>query len=122
MIEFDGCTGCFLPYPSGSSPYDPAAFVQSNRAIFGHNKAFVAGHLTRLNGVPDGEETREMPRGKGVPFPLEECGPSWLLFNGHWHERQEFRSGGRSVHICGALARLTFGEEKNRPSFSVYTL
>jgi DNA repair exonuclease SbcCD nuclease subunit len=104
-----------LPYPPASRPYDPARFVREARARTG--VAMVAGHMTELTGVPDGEETREMMRGRGVPFPLVECDPRWLLVNGHWHEGQTFRSGEREVVIPGSLARLTHGEAASKPRF-----
>lgn len=112
-----------LPYPSLSTAYDPAEFLRTNRVLLAMaKKVVVAGHMTALEEIPDGEETLEMPRGRGVPFPLEQCGPSWLLLNGHWHDRQTYQAGGRQVHICGALARLTFGEERNVPSFTIHEI
>ena len=122
-IERRACfTGVLLPYPIRPGAYDPAAWLRANRPPDDGVPVFVAGHMTALEGVPDGEETLEMPRGQAVPFPMQECDPRWLLCNGHWHARQTYQSGGRKVHICGSLARLTFGEERNVPSFNVYTL
>lgn len=104
-----------LPYPPASNPYDPAAFVRSAQPR--ESIVMVAGHMTELSGIEPGEESLEMSRGRGVPFPLAECEPSWLLLNGHWHHGQTFESGGRTVIIPGSLARLTHGEAKARPRF-----
>lgn len=104
-----------LPYPSASNAYDPAAYVRSAQPR--EHVALVAAHMTELSGIEPGEESLEMSRGRGVPFPLAECDPSWLLMNGHWHHGQTFESGGRSVIIPGSLARLTHGESRAHPRF-----
>lgn len=103
-----------LPYPPASSPYDPAAFVRGTNR---ERVALVAAHLTELSGIAPGEESLEMSRGRGVPFPIAECDPSWLLLQGHWHHGQTFESGGRSVIIPGSLCRLTHGEATSKPRF-----
>jgi DNA repair exonuclease SbcCD nuclease subunit len=104
-----------LPYPPATLPYDPAAFVRKAREV--GRVALVAGHMTEIAGVEPGEESLEMSRGRGVPFPLAECDPSWLLLNGHFHLGQTFTSAGRTVHLPGSLIRLTHTEAKHKPRF-----
>lgn len=103
-----------LPYPPATRPYDPAAFVRGEHS---ERVVVVAGHMTEIAGVEPGEESLEMSRGRGVPFPLAECSPDWLLLNGHFHLGQTFESGGRTVHLPGSLVRLTHTEAKHRPRF-----
>lgn len=105
-----------LPYPPASLPYSPSEYVRNIRPPR-ESVALVAAHMTELSGIEPGEESLEMSRGRGVPFPLAECDPSWLLLQGHWHRGQTFESGGRSVIIPGSLARLTHGEETSKPRF-----
>lgn len=104
-----------LPYPGATHPYDPAEFVRKSKAV--DRVVLVAAHLTEISGIEEGEENREMARGKGVPFPLAECDPSWLLLQGHFHVGQVFESGGRAVHIPGSLVRLTHTEAAHKPKF-----
>jgi DNA repair exonuclease SbcCD nuclease subunit len=114
-------TSILLPYPSMADAYDPIEFVAEADVAEGL-PVFVAGHLTQLEGVVPGEETNEMPRGRGIPWPVVTCDPSWLIAGGHWHDRQVVKVAGRQFHVCGSLARLTFGEERNEPSFNIYEL
>ena len=104
-----------LPYPPATLPYDPAEVVRKAREA--GRVAMVAGHMTEIAGVEPGEESLEMSRGRGVPFPLAECNPSWLLLNGHFHLGQTFESAGRTVHLPGSLVRLTHTEAKHKPRF-----
>lgn len=117
-----GRSALMLPYPPASSPYDPAAYVRSLRKECSQPIVMVAGHLTEIPGVPEGEESLEMARGRGVPFPLAECCPRWLLVNGHWHEGQTVRRGEHTIHIPGSMVRLNHGEEKSRPRFFLWDL
>jgi DNA repair exonuclease SbcCD nuclease subunit len=103
-----------LPYPPATSPYDPVEFVRQECS---ERVALVAGHLTEISGIEPGEESLEMSRGRGVPFPLAECSTEWLLLNGHFHRGQTFTSGGRTVQIPGSICRLTHGEAKSKPRF-----
>lgn len=107
-----------LPYPPASNPYDPAEYVREVRRK-GHKVKCVFGHMTAMSGIEEGEESREMNRGRGVEFPFAECDPGWLLFQGHWHRRQTFRTGPYTVHIPGSLVRLNFGEEGHEPQFII---
>ena len=100
-----------LPFTAASHRYDPAAVVAENAEALGA-RAVVAGHLT-LDGIHPGEETLDMPRGRSVSFPVEACRAGWLKMNGHYHARQSYRG----VQIPGSVARLGFGEAKNKPSF-----
>jgi DNA repair exonuclease SbcCD nuclease subunit len=126
VVEAAGVRLFALPYPSLALPYDPAKaverFVAETHAISPHppSKIVIATHL-QFKGIVPGEETKEMPRGRDVPFPWEQCRPEWLCLGGHYHERQVWEaSNGVRVHIAGALARLTHGEEQNRPSFQIH--
>jgi DNA repair exonuclease SbcCD nuclease subunit len=103
-----------LPFTATSRNYDPEKVVRHYDEQLG-SRAVVAGHMTQLEGAQDGEETTEMPRGRAMKFPLAACRPGWLKINGHWHDRQVCQG----VHIQGSVARLTFGEEKNRPGYIV---
>jgi hypothetical protein len=110
-----------LPYPSMARPYDAALNASGVRnSIVDYRATIVATHL-QLPGIVPGEETREMPRGRDVPFPWEACDPTWLVLGGHYHERQVWTApNGVRVNIAGSLARLTHGEERNRPSFQIW--
>lgn len=103
-----------LPFTASSHGYDPAAFVKEHRQFF-EGPWIVAGHLM-VPGVVPGEETLEMPRGRDVVFPIEECSGAALMINGHYHRRQKSPGG---VVIPGSLARLTAGEQHHEPSFLV---
>jgi len=56
-----------------------------------------------------------MPRGRGIPLPLEQLRGAKAIFNGHFHRRQKIGP----VWIPGSLARLTFCEEKHEPGYLV---
>lgn len=105
-----------LPYTSLSRTYDPEEFIKSVReSINPKSKVIIAGHLM-IDGITPGSETTDMARGRDVYFPLEACKkhfPKALLLNGHYHEAQTFKG----IRIPGSLARLTHGEETNKPSF-----
>lgn len=63
-----------------------------------------------------------MPRGRDVYYPvkaLRKLKNQQLLVNGHYHRRMVTDD---DIHVPGTLARLTFGEEDNQPSYSIYTL
>lgn len=103
-----------LPFTATSHSYDPTMAVEMAADRLGM-RAVVAGHMTSLESVREGEETTEMPRGRSMRFPIESCRPGWLKINGHWHERQVCNG----VHIPGSVARLSFGEERNTPGYLV---
>lgn len=114
----DGTLVIGLPYPSRARPYAPGPVLASLRTKA--RATIVATHL-QLPGIVPGEETKEMPRGRDVPFPWEGCDPSWLVLGGHYHERQVWTApNGVRVHIAGAMAQLTHLEERHRPSFTIY--
>jgi DNA repair exonuclease SbcCD nuclease subunit len=108
-----------LPFTATSHSYDPAKFVE--KAEMGNDTLLVAGHLN-IEGVIPGEETREMPRGRDVYYPvkaLRKLKNPKLLVNGHYHRRMVTDDG---IHVPGTLARLTFGEEENQPGYFIYTI
>jgi DNA repair exonuclease SbcCD nuclease subunit len=114
-----------LPYTPLARSYSPADFVRAcadedaKRAgdpqWVLHNEApmIVFGHLM-LEGIGPGSETRDMPRGRDVMWPLQELAkhyPGARLFAGHYHNRQVYRRDGCAVHVVGSLCRLVFPEE-----------
>lgn len=107
-----------LPYTATSHPYDPAAQAEPIWAQGGTH--VVLAHLA-VEGVQPGEETTEMPRGREVVFPREKFTEDMngvFLFNGHYHRQQTHGMPGyRPVHIPGAPARFTFGEQDNEPGY-----
>jgi DNA repair exonuclease SbcCD nuclease subunit len=117
-----------LPFTPTSHPYDPAAFVDGVE-LDPSIPTVVVGHLV-IHGVQKGEETNEMPRGREVLFPLEAVGrlvqrmkAPVFVANGHYHRQQVFETGhGYAIHIPGATARLTAGEERHEPGFLVVDL
>lgn len=106
----------FLPFTPRSHAYEPEAFIENLKASYPSGKpAAVMGHLN-IAGITPGSETHDMPRGREVTYPrdaIQEAWPGVQMFNGHYHERQTFNG----IHIPGALERLTFGEEANRPGY-----
>lgn len=108
-----------LPFTPVSHSYDPAARVREERKDHHLGERVIVGGHLMLEGITPGEESIEMPRGRDVRFPLEECDPKWLMFNGHYHEGQVYERAGRKVIIPGALARFAHGEERNRPRYLI---
>jgi DNA repair exonuclease SbcCD nuclease subunit len=112
-----------LPYPAATAPYDPAEWLREAAVLYRDAErsgiAVVAGHL-QVEGATPGDETTEMGRGRDVFFPFEQCDPSWLLLNGHYHQGQTFERAGRKLHVPGSLVRLNHGEERNRPRFLIW--
>jgi hypothetical protein len=111
---------CF-PYVARSRSYSPAQWVQEWTRTA---PRLIVGHLTKPSPVPtspspiEGSETLEMPRGRDIPWPIEEIRARWpevVVVGGHYHEAQFTRT----IHFPGNLARLTHGEEQNRPGFLV---
>jgi hypothetical protein len=97
------------------SPYAPAVEAAKFTALGGREEdTIVLGHLTEIPEAKPGEETTELPRGRGIPFPVAACKAKTLV-NGHFHRRQK-ASG---IWMPGALARLTFGEETHDPGFLI---
>jgi DNA repair exonuclease SbcCD nuclease subunit len=78
---------------------------------------YVFSHLM-LPDMHPGSESLELARGKDHGFPLEamrKVKPQ-LVVNGHYHAAAIVHD---VIHIPGSLARLTHGEEGNRPGFLV---
>lgn len=103
-----------LPYASGANAYDAEEFV---REWSGSKPDLVISHLS-LIGITPGSETHDFARGKDHLLPLKairECWGDVPIFQGHYHRRQVFEG----VNVVGSLARLTFGEEENEPSYSL---
>ena len=114
--EFRGKKFLALPFVARSHAYDPTVVVRE-AANAGHKVDAVFGHLT-VEGIEPGSEVADMPRGREVVLPIDEIRRHWpaaSVFNGHYHRGQSF--GG--VYVPGSLARLTFGEENNRPGYLV---
>lgn len=114
-----GCEILALPFTAASHPYQPERAVQQ---LFDGSKTLVLSHLG-IEGIQPGEETKDMPRGREVVFPHASF-PSTLrdvtILSGHYHQKQVFeRPGLLPIHVVGSLARLTFGESNNEPSFLV---
>lgn len=115
---FSGLTIVALPFTATSHAYDPGAFIKQASVrveSIANVPTVVIGHLNVVGVIP-GEETNEMPRGREVVFPREQIRnflPNAHLFHGHYHRRQVHDG----VHIPGALARLTFGEELHDPGY-----
>jgi DNA repair exonuclease SbcCD nuclease subunit len=115
----------FLPYVPIVRAYDPAEYMCGyfeERAP--EERTVVIGHCTYIEGVIPGEETREMPRGRALPFPQHvlEQHERVIAINGHYHTRQTAGSQRSPIHLPGALQRLAFGEEKNEPGYLVVTV
>jgi DNA repair exonuclease SbcCD nuclease subunit len=106
-----------LPYVARSHAYDPAQYIRELDDL-GCRRVIVIGHLN-LEGIEPGSETKDMPRGRDVFWPIAEIRTRWgdraLMLGGHYHEQQEYEG----VHIVGSLERLTFGEEKNEPGYFI---
>jgi DNA repair exonuclease SbcCD nuclease subunit len=113
-----------LPYVSATAEqYSPSDEV---RAVFRtplEGPLIVFGHLM-IPGVQQGEETKEMPRGRDIEFPLDAFigHPDVVLINGHYHEQQVFIRNHplAPIYIPGAPMRLTFGHEHHRPGFLLF--
>lgn len=110
----DGVSILALPFTPTSHTYDPMVPVRDFLRTPG--KGIVLSHLT-CPGIIPGEETNDMPRGRDVLLPLVELAkrPNTLILQGHYHKPQSHDM----LHIPGSLARLTFGEVENDPSFLI---
>jgi DNA repair exonuclease SbcCD nuclease subunit len=123
-IRASGFNVVALPFTPASHPYDPDAFVRGLEVPVPDAPTFVIGHLC-IPGVQPGEETKELPRGREVVFPLEAVGElvrrvsaPIVVLNGHYHRRQDFVTPhGYTIHIPGAPCRLTMGEDRHEPAF-----
>jgi DNA repair exonuclease SbcCD nuclease subunit len=104
-----------IPYPPASVPVDVPEMVRRLKVPNG-SRGLVLAHCTNVDGARQGEETTEMPRGRGVRLPQEDLPKGWTVLNGHYHLPQVTPSG---AIVPGALARLTHGEESNDPRFVI---
>lgn len=105
-----------LPFAATSHAYDVEATIADLGQGLERDKTIVVAHLN-IAGVVPGEETTEMPRGREVWLPVEAAKRvARHVVSGHYHRRQRTKDG---VWIIGSLARLTFGEEGNEPSFLI---
>lgn len=117
-IERAGGRVIALPFAATSHGYDVEAAIASISELrdVPKEKTIIVGHLN-IQGVVPGEETTEMPRGREVWLPVEAAKRvARHVVSGHYHRRQRTKDG---VWIIGSLARLTFGEEGNEPSFLI---
>lgn len=110
-----------LPYPSLVNKYDPAAFVAAlaGRSYHPPGMLFIS-HLTQVPDAREGEETFEMPRGRGVRLPIEEIAKydPLLVLQGHYHYPQRIRyASGLAVDVIGAPEKYKFGESGHRAMF-----
>ena len=106
-----------LPYVARVSRYNPSSFVKTATDHLNIKNLVVLGHMTEIEGAMLGEETTDMARGRGIPFPSVPDGA--LLFNGHYHRHQKVKYGSHEIHIPGCLERLTFGEQSNQPGYII---
>lgn len=114
VLDPSGLAIILLPYPSRATAYDPELYVRENCK----GGELVLGHMTGIDGVEVGSESRDFARGSAMPFPLRECRRQNALFlaNGHFH-RQQVTAGG--IHIPGSLELLRFDEEGNQPGVMI---
>jgi len=114
-----------LPHPARGMGYSPDLFVRSLADAFDAEEvagrwcprlALIFGHLT-VPGIEPGSETREMPRGREVRYPVEAIRERWgeraVMLNGHYH--RSYRRAESPVIVPGSLERLTKGEARNEP-------
>lgn len=105
-----------LPFAATSHAYDVAKVGVELARGYSSAKTLIAAHLC-VPGVEPGEETKELPRGREVILPVSDLRPhAATIMNGHYHRQQRSPDG---VWIPGALARLTFCEERNAPGFLI---
>lgn len=107
-----------LPFTPTSHNYDPAQFVRDNAWMCAGAPTIVLGHLN-LKGISAGSETKDMPRGRDVYWPLEAIAeeiPHAVLVGGHYHDPQVFQG----VHIIGSLPRLSHGETADPPGYAQF--
>lgn len=111
-----------LPFMSPTHPEADRSTVLSLLAP--GQMTIVLSHLS-VPGIQPGEETTEMPRGRDVAFPFDLVASvpgEKIILQGHYHRRQDFvhQPSGMTIHVVGSIARLTFGEESNEPSFLLF--
>lgn len=113
-----------LPFTPRTHDYDPELWVSSTDFDLEVKKQakpdLVVGHLM-LEGIGPGSETRDMPRGRNVFWPLEAIETYWpsaVLVGHHYHQQQVFRR----VHLPGSLVRINRAEASNTPGVLLVTI
>lgn len=103
-----------FPFAASSHSYDPETAFD---ALDGY---VTLSHLN-VAGVQPGEETKEIPRGREVMFPITKTTKALLRLQGHYHRQQAFDPGddGPPILIPGAPCRLTHSEEGHEPGYLV---
>lgn len=109
-----------LPHSPRSRSYSPVEAVKELARGWSfeceHRIVLIFGHLT-VPGIEPGSETREMPRGREVRYPVEAIRERWgdraVMLNGHYH--RAYRRAESPVAVPGSLERLTRGEARNEP-------
>jgi DNA repair exonuclease SbcCD nuclease subunit len=105
-----------LPFTATTRGYDVKKAIETlgTQAEGPKHTRMCVAHLN-IEGVVPGEESTEMPRGREVFLPVAEAKAiARHVVCGHYHRQQLTED---KVWIPGSLARLTFGEEGNVPSF-----
>lgn len=118
----------FLPFPNPAQPYDPRLAVRQLAELIpstsSQKRDVFMGHLQVPKLIP-GSEATEMPRGREVPWPLEEIAelfPNATLIAAHHHHACRLEIMGLDIHVIGSLGRLTFGETDHEPRYLEMTL
>jgi len=109
--HLDDAQFLWLPYTPRSHAYDPEEAIENYAKWVKKDgrPLIIVGHLN-LEGIGPGSETKDLPRGRDVFWPLDaiaEHMPRAILVGGHYHKPQQWRG----VNIIGSVERLTFGEE-----------
>lgn len=119
-----------MPFTATSHAYDPEEFIRKVMQMTLDTPTLIVSHLM-IPGVQPGEETKEVPRGREVIYPFEAvrdfCASTpkdVFVSNGHYHRQQAFKPPGMgyTIHVPGAMARLTMGEERHEPGYLVVEL
>jgi DNA repair exonuclease SbcCD nuclease subunit len=123
LVRLDETTAVLcLPFAAVSHGYDTAAMAAALWPSDPATRVVVVSHLM-LPGIHPGSETTDMPRGREVLYPFEATARATLRLQGHYHQRQIYEApAGPPIHIVGALARLTFGEQDHEPGYLVIDL
>lgn len=111
-----------LPFTPNSAPYDPREVLRAPLERESHDAAIAVSHLTKVGGAQEGDETSEMPRGRGIEFPFDavQDSPFSAIIQGHYHTRQVVRRPRcPPMFVVGSMARLTHGEEEHEPGILV---
>ena len=124
-VHFGGHSGSpdivILPFAARSRSYLPGRHVIGCHPH--RQAALVFGHLN-IEGITPGSETKDMPRGREVFWPLKEVietFPRVLMIAGHYHRHETMpmrpHSPEHELVVVGAPACFTFGEQSNVPVY-----